>query len=338
MKSAFVSGATGLLGNNLVRLLVDRGVKVTALVRSSEKAKRQFGALPITWVQGDMADVQAFAHRLAGHDALFHTAAYFRDSYKGGAHRAGLIKVNVEGTGRLFEAAYAAGVRRMVHTSSVAVLDGPPGELIDETMDRRLEDADDYYLSKILSERRVRAFMAKHPDAFVSFVLPGWMFGPGDAGPTSAGQTILDFAHRRLPGVPPGSFSIVDARDVALAEIAAAEHGKPGERYLCAGHHLTMENLFTLLSYLTGVDRPTRKLPLGLLYVVGGAQELWARLSGRPALLSLASVRLLARENGRSHYDSSKTAKELGVTSRPVIETLDDTIGWYYRNAMLPNL
>ncbi|MFY8144692.1 MAG: NAD(P)H-binding protein, partial [Caulobacter sp.] len=113
MKSAFVSGATGLLGNNLVRLLVDRGVKVTALVRSSEKAKRQFGALPITWVQGDMADVQAFAHRLAGHDALFHTAAYFRDSYKGGAHRAGLIKVNVEGTGRLFEAAYAAGVRRM---------------------------------------------------------------------------------------------------------------------------------------------------------------------------------------------------------------------------------
>lgn len=338
MRSAFVTGATGLLGNNLVRLLVERGIRVTALVRSTEKAKRQFGALPITWLQGDMANIGAFANQLRGHDALFHTAAYFRDSYKGGGHRNALISVNVEGTGQLFEAAYAAGVRRMVHTSSVAVLNGQPGELIDETMDRRIEDADDYYLSKILSERRVRAFMTKHPDARVNFVLPGWMFGPGDAGPTSAGQTILDFTHRRLPGVPPGSFSIVDARDVALAEIAAAEHGKPGERYLCAGHHLTMENLFLLLSHLTGVDSPTRKLPVKLLYLVGGAQELWARLTGKPALLSLASVRLLARENGRSHYDSSKTTKELGVKSRPVIETLDDTISWYYRNEMLPNL
>lgn len=213
MEYAFVTGATGLLGNNVVRALLKRNIKVKALVRSVEKARKQFGNLPVEFVEGDMLNVEAFAHALQGCDALFHTAAYFRDSYKGGKHWQKLYDTNVTGTERLLQAAYDAGIRRAVHTSSIAVLKGNRDQVIDETMSRSELEADDYYLSKILSEQKVQQFLAQHPDMFIAMVLPGWMFGPGDIGPTSSGQFLLDFVGQKLPGVLPGSFSVVDARD-----------------------------------------------------------------------------------------------------------------------------
>ncbi|WP_095977350.1 NAD-dependent epimerase/dehydratase family protein [Melittangium boletus] len=116
---------------------------------------------------------------------LFHTAAYFRDSYKGGSHAAGLMRINVEGTRALLEAAYQQGVRRVVHTSSIAVLAPRPGHpLTDETMRRDAEhELDAYYRSKVLADREVDAALERHPDLHASLVLPGFMNGPGDSGP-----------------------------------------------------------------------------------------------------------------------------------------------------------
>ena len=96
--TAFVTGATGLLGNNLVRELVQRGHRVKALARSLSKAREQLGGLDIDLVEGDLTDVPAFKAALAGVDVLFHTAAFFRDSYKGGRHWDELYRVNVNGT------------------------------------------------------------------------------------------------------------------------------------------------------------------------------------------------------------------------------------------------
>jgi dihydroflavonol-4-reductase len=94
---------------------------------------------------------------------------------------------------------------------------------------RSENNADDYYRSKILSDREVLGFLERHPDMWAAMVLPGWMHGPGDAGPTSAGQTTLDFVKGNLPGVIPASFSLVDARDVAQAMMLAAEKGRRGD-------------------------------------------------------------------------------------------------------------
>ena len=108
LKSAFVTGATGLLGNNLVRELVRRGVAVKALVRSFDKGRQQFAGLAgVELVVGDMADVPAFAAKLQGCDVVFHTAAFFRDNYKGGSHWQELKRINVDGTEALIEHAYA---------------------------------------------------------------------------------------------------------------------------------------------------------------------------------------------------------------------------------------
>lgn len=330
VRQAFVTGATGLLGSNLVRALVARGIAVRALARSVYKAQQQFADLPqVQVIVGDMEDVDAFAGALCGCDVVFHTAAYFRDSYKGGRHWAALERINVGGSAALVAAAHTAGVRRFVQTSSIAVLDGPPGTLIDETCDRRLDNADDYYRSKILADDAVCAFVRTHPGMHACFVLPGWMWGPGDIGPTSAGQLVNDVAHGRLPGLVPGSFSVVDARDVALAHIAAAERGRAGERYLAAGRHMVMQELIPLLGEVSGMAVPSRQLPLPLLYALAAAQEVYARLSGRPVLLGLATVRLMVREAGRTRFNPAKSERELGLCFRPVRQTLADTVGWY---------
>ena len=332
MEYAFVTGATGLLGNNVVRALLKRNIKVKALVRSAEKAKKQFGGLPVEWVEGDMLNVDAFSHALQGCDALFHTAAYFRDSYKGGKHWQKLYDTNVTGTERLLQAAYAAGIRRAVHTSSIAVLKANKDQVIDETMSRSEQEADDYYLSKILSEQKVQQFLSQHPDMFIAMVLPGWMFGPGDIGPTSSGQFLLDFVGQKLPGVLPGSFSVVDARDVAEHQIAAITRGRSGERYLAAGNHMDMKSIFQALASVSGVKAPERKVPLVMLRIIALIYEGYYRITKKPVLISTSTVKLMAQEQGRTHFSHNKSSRELECQFRPVAETLTDTLDWYRNN------
>ncbi|QGH63819.1 SDR family oxidoreductase [Serratia proteamaculans] len=333
IETAFVTGATGLLGNNLVRELLSRGTRVKALVRSMEKGRQQFGGIEgVELIAGDMTDVTAFAEHLQGCDILFHTAAYFRDNYKGGSHWPKLKAINVEGTRHLLEQAYHAGLRRFIHTSSIAVLNGEPGRSIDETCLRRPEDADDYYRSKILADDVVLEFLRQHPEMNGSLILPGWMWGPGDLGPTSSGQLANDVMQGKLPGLVTGSFSVVDARDVALAMILAAEQGQRGERYLAAGQHMTMQQLVPLLGEIAGVKTPTRTLPLPFLYLLATLQEAYARLSGKPVLLSLATVRLMVKEANRSHFNHAKSERDLGLTFRPLEQTLRDTVAWLRNN------
>jgi dihydroflavonol-4-reductase len=343
VERAFVTGSTGLLGNNLVRLLASRGIAVRALSRSREKADRQFADLArgsgpgeVEIVQGDLADIAGFAPSLEGSDVLFHTAAYFRESYQGGDHQAALRDVNVTGTRHLLLASHRAGIRRFVHTSSVAVLHGERGELIDETMLRSDDVGDPYYRSKILSDREVLDFLERHPDAHATLVLPGWMFGPGDVGPTTSGQAVLDFTRGKVPAILPGSFSVVDARDVAIAMLAAAERGRRGERYLAAGRHTSLADLYPVIERVTGVRGPRFRLPLFALFVAGLGYELIARVTRRPVLISLASARVIAREADRTHFDHSKSERELGVEFRPLEETVSDTVAWYRKNGWLP--
>ncbi|CAM3048323.1 SDR family oxidoreductase [Pseudomonas gessardii] len=332
MNYAFVTGATGLLGNNVVRALVNRKVKVKALVRSAEKARRQFGDLPVEFVVGDLLDVEAFSHHMQGCDALFHTAAYFRDNYKGGTHTKELHQINVVGTERLLQAAYAAGIRRAVHTSSIAVLKGNRDQLIDETMSRNEQDADNYYLSKIVSEQKIQAFLLQHPDMFIAMVLPGWMFGPGDLGPTSSGQFLLDFVGQRMPGIPPGTFSVVDARDVAEHLLAAMTQGRSGERYLAAGNHMDMKGIFQVLSQVSGIKAPEREVPLFMLRIIACAHEVYYRLTKKPVLISTSAVKLIAQEQGCTRFSHEKSLRDLGCQFRPVSETMADTLDWLREN------
>ncbi|WP_287877120.1 SDR family oxidoreductase [Aquitalea sp.] len=335
-KIAFVTGATGLLGSNLVRLLLAEGYRVKALARSEQKATQQFGELigkRLEVVLGDLTSVDGFAPALQGCEVIFHTAAYFRESYQGGRHLAALHKTNVEGTQNLLNEAYAAGIRRMVHISSIAALGRNATGLTDETMVLAREAApDDYYCSKIETDEVIFAFLDSHQDMHISLVLPGWMHGPGDLGPTSAGQFVQDYLQQKIPGVIDAAFSVVDARDVALVALAASKTGRRGERYLAAGHPVTMARLLQMMEAVSGVPAPRRKLPRIMLYAIASLQELFARLTGRPVLLSLATVSNIANDYGRK-FSAEKIRMRFGLGFRPMEETLADEVMWTRQSA-----
>ena len=339
MRSAFVTGATGLLGGNLVRELLSRGWRVRAMVRDETRARRLLPNRPeLALVRGDLDDVVAFEGALEGVEVMFHTAAYFRESYQGGSHWARLHAVNVVGTRALLDAAYRQGVRRVLHVSSVGTLMAvaPGNRAVDETMRRAPEQTrNDYFRSKILADRVVEEALARHEDLWAAFVLPGFMNGPGDAGPTSAGQTAIDFAAARLPGVIDARFSYVDARDVAYAAVEAVDRAARGARFVVAGKRLHLAEAYEILERVTGAPAPKRRVPMAVLAVVASLNELWARVSGRPVLIGLAIFRTLRDEGPYGLYDSSKAERELGVRFRPVEDTLRDAVEWLAGAGML---
>ena len=335
IKTILITGATGLLGNNLVREAIAQGYNVKAMVRNIAKAKQQFKDLPqVEFVEFDMFNLKKLDYDFAGIDALFHTAAYFRDSYKGGTHWQELYETNVVGTKILLQKAYDKGVRNYVHISSIAVLDRFRDRASTENDRVNIDKVDDYYRSKILSDREVYEFANKHPDLNYRFVLPGWMHGPGDMGPTSAGQMVINFLKKKIPAIPPGEFSLVDARDVAKIAILALEKGRQGENYLAAGRAIKMEELLALLENISGIKAPTFKAPIPMLFVMAYISEIGARLFKKPALISIAALKLLIREKGVMNFDHTKTRTELGFDFRPIDETLRDEITWIRANLL----
>ncbi len=330
--NAFVTGGTGLLGSNLVRLLAERGYQVKALVRSRKKAEDILGGLGVEYVKGDMLDVPGFAGALSGVDVLFHTAAYFREYYQRGDAKDMLEQINVRGTVELFRTAHERGVRRSVFTSSSGIIgvkkNGSPGD--ETTSPHPLIKGNGYFESKAQAEEATREFVGE-TGADVVTVLPGWMFGPGDAAPTGSGQLVLDFLAGKLPIVLDGGTSVADARDVAAAMISAAERGRAGERYIAGGKFYTVSDISRTLEDVSGVPAPKRRVPYPAMMIMAGASELFGWATGRSVLISRDAVRTM---RAGLAVDSSKAARELGATFRPLEETLRDEVAWFEQRGM----
>lgn len=327
----FITGATGLLGNNLVRECLGRGWEVTALVRSEEKARRQFGDSGVRFVVGDMENVAAFSSELTGHDVLFHTAAYFREYYQPGEdHWAKLRRINIDATIEILSAADAAGVKKAIYVSSSGVIGPKPnGSAGDETSrPHRVAESNLYFKSKVLAEAAVEEWGRSRSMPVVQ-ILPGWMFGVGDAAPTSAGQLVLDYLAGNLPGTFEGGTTTVDAADVAWAMAEAALKAPGGEKYIVAGRFETMRSIAKTMSEVTGRSEPGIRFPYFAIYSFAVVQELISRITGRPALITRTAIDTMT---ARLDHDSSKAVRELGVTFRPFPETMRAVIDWYRAN------
>ena len=325
-KTAFVTGATGLLGSNLCRALVLQGWRVKGLVRSIDKAKRFLGNSRIEFIQGDIEDVSAFAQTLDGVDVVFHTAAFFREYYQPGRHWEKMKRINVDATMTLFRAAETRGVARAVFTSSSGVIQTDSQQAATETAPySQFAEKNLYFKTKVLAEREIYQFLATS-QMDVVMILPGWMMGPGDAAPTSAGQLALDLLARKLPGVIDGGSSFADARDVAAAMVAAAERGVRGERYIVTGPLTTMKDIALGLEANEGVKTPQMSIPDWLALSIAWLLETWAGLTGGVNPMPLDGIRTLLE---KANLSSAKAEQELGATFRPLRDTLKDTVSWY---------
>jgi dihydroflavonol-4-reductase len=333
----FVTGGTGLLGNNLVRALRASGHEVKALVRSKKKADALLGGTGAEIVAGDMREVSGFADALVGVDAVAHTAAYFREYFTPGDHASSLEDINVKGTLALLAAADERGVRRFVQTSSSGTVGQPAdgSEANEETPASAAKLENLYFRSKADGDRRIGAFVPKGKMT-IATVLPGWMFGPGDAGPTGAGKLIMDAVAGKLPGVPPGGATIVDARDVASAMVTMLERNVHGERFVVAGRYHTIREVLDAAMESAGKKRIGLSLPPWLALGMGHVTEAWARLTNGTPMVPLEGVRTLLLDFRPS---SAKAERELGVTFRPIAETIRDVVTWYaaHTDVMKPN-
>ncbi len=308
---AFVTGTTGLLGSNLTRALLQAGHQVKGLVRSREKAERMFRDIQgIEFVTGDMSNIPGFAAALSGCEILYHTAAYFREYYQPGDHKGMLEKINVQGTIDLLIAAEKQGIQRAIHTSSSGVIGSKPGGSPGDESTAPDEHASSnlYFASKVSAELAIGRFL-KQSSLPVVMVLPGWMWGPGDAGPTSSGQLVLDYLKQKIPGVLDGGTSLVDARDVAQAMLTLAERGRSGERFIVGGKYMDLASILQELEKVTGLPAPKRQIPYALSMAVGFASENWARITGKNALVTVEGVRTI---HAKKAVDSSKAMRELG--------------------------
>jgi dihydroflavonol-4-reductase len=337
-RRALVTGATGLLGSAIVRELLAQGSEeVLALVRDRDRAARLLPADErVRIVQGDVTDVESFRAELAGLDAVLHTAAYFREYYAPGNDPELLQRTNVDAVRQLLEAAVRAGVPVVVHTSSSGTLgrtaDGSPA--VEDTPPPVFGSKGNlYFQSKVRSEEAVRAFCAQHDELRVPIVLPGWMWGPGDAGPTGAGLLFLALARGELSAIPRAGNHIVDSRDVACGCVRAAATGVGERRYIVAGEWHSLPELSGEIARLHGVRVP-REVPRRLALLVAGLLELQAAVRRRPPIATRTGVRTIAGDTDL-RISSARAQRELGVTFRPLAETLADEAAWYRKNGYL---
>ena len=338
---AFVTGATGLLGNNLVRSLEADGHEVVALVRDPGKAARVLAGATARVVVGDMQRVDGFAGELSACDVVFHTAAYFREAFEPGADEAAADEINIGGTMQLLDAADAAAVPCFVHVSSGGVIgrksDGRPGD--EDTPPLPIQMANPYFRSKVKGDAAIGNWRSRSGIRIVE-IMPGWIWGPWDAAPTGAGKLVAEFTAGRIPANIGGGTCVVDARDVAEAMITAAaraistrapEASPAVEKFLVGGVYCSMREIMQHLEAATGVRGPRFDIPFALLLAYAYGCEAWGRLTGGAPLVTPMAVRTM---HARISLDSSKAERELGVRFRDVAETFRDSAEWQRKHAV----
>ena len=318
-----VTGGSGFLGSAVVRALIARGVRVRALARPTSP-RGNFAGLDCEVVLGDLTDRASLQAALKGVRYLFHVAADYRLWARDPSE---IIRANVEGTLNLKREGLAAGVERIVYTSSVAALRVAGATVpVDETAALTPEEAiGAYKRSKTMAERAVEEMILREglPAIIVSPTTP---IGPRDIRPTPTGRILLDAARGKIPAFVDTGLNFVHVDDVAEGHLLAFEKGRIGERYILGGDNLTLQQLLAAVAELAGRRAPRIKLPRAPLMPLAFVAERVARITGKEPLLTLDGLRM-----SRYHmfFTSAKAERELGYRSRPSREGVADALAWF---------
>ena len=322
-----VTGATGFVGANLAAALVARGDRVRVLRRASSSLVALEG-LPVEHLIGDVTDASAVARAVAGCEMVFHVAAvsaYWRST------REQIYHVNVEGTRIVMAACLRAGVRRVVHTSSVAAVGiAPRGTVADEcTPFDRLSATFPYARSKRLAEDVVREFVAQGLNVVI--VNPATVFGAGDHY-LNSGRIVIEYGRGRIPFAPPGGMCVVDVDAVVQGHLLAAERGCAGERYILGGENLSHLQVAAVVADMAHVRAPRLVLPAWLLAPAAVTVDAFNHVSPWPPLVNGDQVRL---SSVHFFFDSSKAVRELDYPLMPFRGAIEKAYRWYRERGYL---
>jgi dihydroflavonol-4-reductase len=319
---AFVTGGTGFIGANLVRLLLDRGYEIKALVRRESDLSNLQG-LDIQLIQGDLNDPDLFRSMLDCR-VLFHVAAHYSLWQ---SDREKLYRSNVLGTRQILKSARQAKIERVVYTSSVAAIGvGNKGESVDESHQSPVEAlVGDYKKSKYWGEQEAQKAVEMGQDVVI--VNPSTPIGPHDIKPTPTGDIILRFLRRQMPAYVDTGLNLIDVRDVAVGHLLALERGKTGERYILGHENRSLKAFLAELANITNLPAPRMTLPVWIpLTVAWWDEKILARLGKTPSV-PLDGVRMSRQA---MYYDASKAVRELGLPQSSISGALRDAVDWLW--------
>ncbi|WKZ83481.1 MAG: NAD-dependent epimerase/dehydratase family protein [Acidimicrobiia bacterium] len=322
MPDAFVTGGSGFIGSALIRRLAGSGRRVLALARS-ESSARLVAALGAEPVRGDLLEPGEWREGMRGCDTLFHVAG------KVAMCDPEQLRINVEGTRAAVGAAAAAGVRRVVHTSSLAAIGEPEGAVATESTVPDGRWVSRYAESKWLAERAAFDAATRLGVDLVA-VNPSSVQGPGRV--HGSARIFIDYLNGRLRWAIRTRLPLVSIGDTVEAHLLAETSGAPGERYLVCGWNPTVEEAVALLAVIGGVEHRVRYLPPWMLMPGATVAEAAARIVGRTPRY----CRDMARSVRRGHRcDGSRAERDLGLRYAPPEVWLAETVDWYRDQGVL---
>lgn len=322
-----ITGATGFLGNNLTRILLDKGHQVSCIVRQNQRPPALSG-LEVQPVYADLARPETLNDHLGEFDVLIHTAALIQ---LGWTRLAESRQVNVVGTLQLAEMCHHRG-KRFVYISSVDTLAHAisSSQPVTETQRQPGNPLCSYVVSKREAEQGIQKLVAQGLDAVI--LHPGFMVGPYDWKPSS-GQMMLSVARGLAYLAPGGGCSVVDVRDVAAGVLLAIQRGQAGENYILGGHNVSYLELWQEMARITEVRPPQRKLPNWVARMAGWIGDGLTRLGRPEPLVNSANT---AMGQLFHYYSSDKAQRELGYRFGPWQPALADAWEWFGQVGMRP--
>ncbi len=325
-----VTGASGFVGSHLVRKLVARGDAVRILVRRASSLAAVEG-LPVEVAYGDVNDAESVRAAVQGCRWVYHAAA----DYRLWARRPrALYETNVAGTRHVLTAAQAAGVERVVYTSTVGAIGYPANghSATEETPATLAMMIGHYKRSKFLAEQEALRLVREGCPVVV--VNPSTPVGSWDLKPTPTGQMIVDFLCGRMPGYVETGLNLIDVEDVADGHLLAMAKGRIGEKYILGCRNMTLAEIVTTLAALSGRPVPRVKIPWAVAYGVACVSTGIAWVTNRPPAVPLEGVRMARKV---MFFDAGKAVRELALPQQSVEEALGKAIRWFRDHHYVPN-
>jgi dihydroflavonol-4-reductase len=327
-----VTGATGMVGGQVVRAALAAGHEVLALARPDPERRDstlRVGGHDVPWAAAALTDGVSLTGALRGCDGLVHCAAVYAF---GAARAAEVEQVNTDGTRAVIEAAAAAGVSRVVVTTSSVTCGS---SLLPRARSERdhlgAEPAPAYYASKVAQEEVALGTGQRHGIPVV-LALPTVVLGGPFTRLAPSNAIVLRYLLDPTRSTFAGGCNVVDARDVGAGHVALLEHGIAGERYLLGGEDLSWRMLHSLVADLAGLPGPFAEMPAGSAWALSAAAEWWAGLRDSTPL----TTREEASTVGRFYWYTSAKAHELGYAARPARAAVAASLAWLAVSPDLP--
>jgi dihydroflavonol-4-reductase len=321
-----VTGASGHLGANVVRTLLQHGHRVRAIVHHHT---RGIDGLPVELASADVLNLRSLQTAFDGADMVIHLASRISIVPWDGRQT---VAINTTGVKNVVAACLSSGVKRLVHVSSIHSHEkAPRDQELDETRPLvRSRNTNIYDSSKASGEQIVQSAIQNGLDAVI--INPTGIIGPYDFEPSLLGAGLLTIARGNIPITIGGGFDWVDARDVAEGILQAAVLAPPGGKYLLSGHWIAMHDVACEVCRVIGKKLPLFSFPLWGGVCIAPVVTLFNRVSGRRALFTPAAVKALDSNKMVSH---AKASSVFDYKPRPFADTIRETLTWFRRNGFL---